>query len=68
MDVEVRPVPEDRDAILAAVEALLRADRLPAAYRSAWRRRGIRENLGEGEGADYEEAVRPATRPGATRA
>jgi hypothetical protein len=68
VDVEVRPVADDQDAILAAVEALLRPDRLPAAYRSGWRRRAIRENLGEDEGAAYEEAVRPATRPGATRA
>jgi hypothetical protein len=35
--VEIRPEPDERDAVLAAIEALLSADGAPAAYRSQWR-------------------------------
>jgi hypothetical protein len=47
MDAEIRPEPgpEEREAILAALEELLAEEGLPAAYRSAWRAEGIRENL-----------------------
>jgi hypothetical protein len=47
VEVEIRPepTPEERKALLAAVSALLARDPLPAAYRSAWRQEGIRENL-----------------------
>src|SRR5215210_6499496 len=64
VDVQIRPEPEERDAILAAVEALLKRDPAPAAYTSGWRTRGVRENVDEA----YGEAVRPRSRPGATRA
>lgn len=45
------PSPEERAAILAALERLLAGDRRPAAYRSAWREEGIRENLDD-DGAE----------------
>ena len=35
MDVRITPEPDDRDAVVAAVEALLSRDPLPTAYRSA---------------------------------
>ncbi len=66
MDVRITPEPEDRDAVLAAVQALLARDALPAAYRSAWRERGVLENLDEDD--DQGETVRPRSSPGATRA
>lgn len=66
MDVRITPEPDDRDAVLAAVEALLSRDPLPAAYRSAWRELGVRENLGDDE--PQGEAGRPRSTPGATRA
>ena len=66
MDVRITPEPEEPDAVLAAVEALLARDPLPAAYRSAWRERGIRENLTDAD--DQGEAVLPRRSPGATRA
>lgn len=66
MDVRITPEPDDRDAVLAAVEALLSRDPLPAAYRSAWRELGVRENLGDDELQG--EAGRPRSTPGATRA
>jgi hypothetical protein len=66
VDVRITPEPEDRDAVLAAVEALLSRDPLPAAYRSAWRELGVRENLGDDEFQG--EAGRPRSTPGATRA
>jgi hypothetical protein len=53
MEPEIRPepAPEEREAILAALEALLSEDSRPLAYRSAWRDAGIRENLDDsGEG------------------
>jgi hypothetical protein len=47
MEPEIRPAPqpEERAAILAALERLLHDDVVPAGYRSAWRERGVRENL-----------------------
>jgi len=66
VDVRITPEPDDRDAVLAAVRALLARDRLPAAYRSRWREAGIRENVGDGpaQGA----TGRPRSTPGAMRA
>jgi hypothetical protein len=66
VEVEIRPEPDDREVILAAVEAVLSADGAPPAYRSAWRESGIRENVEDG--ADQGDAVRPRRSPGATRA
>jgi len=66
VNVRITPEPDDRDAVLSAVEALLSRDPLPAAYRSAWRELGVHENLGEDE--PQGEAVRPRSTPGATRA
>lgn len=66
MDVRITPEPDDRDTVLAAVEALLARDELPPAYRSAWRDIGVRENLG---GDDlHGETGLPRSTPGATRA
>jgi len=65
VDVRITPEPDDRDAVLAAVEALLARDELPPAYRSAWRDIGVRENLGN----DLQgETGLPRSTPGATRA
>lgn len=49
MEREIRPEPspEERAAILAALERLLGDDSGPPAHRSAWRAAGIRENLDE---------------------
>jgi len=49
MEAEIRPEPspEERAAILAALERLLADDSGPPAYRSSWRAAGIRENLDE---------------------
>jgi hypothetical protein len=66
VDVRITPEPDDRDAVLAAVQALLSRDRLPAAYRSAWRELGVRENLGS-EQAQGETGL-PRSTPGAMRA
>ena len=66
MDVRITPEPQERDAVLAAVEALLAGDPLPAAYRSGWRLRGVLENVGEDE--DQDDAGLPRSSPGATRA
>ena len=46
MELEIRPEPgpEEREAILASLERLLRPEP-PAAYRSAWRTQAIRENV-----------------------
>jgi hypothetical protein len=49
--IRPEPSPEERAAILAALEALLGGDGIPAAYRSGWRESGIRENLGDRLGA-----------------
>ena len=64
MELRIRPEPEQRDAVEAAVEALLKGETLPPVYTSAWRLRAIRENAGDG----YGETVRPRRTPGATRA
>jgi hypothetical protein len=66
VDVRITPEPEDRGAVVAAVEALLARDLLPAAYRSVWRLRGVLENVGEDE--DQDETGLPRSSPGATRA
>lgn len=57
MEIEIRPEPDDRDAVLAAIEALLTANGTPAAYRSPWRASGIRENVEDG--ADRGDPARP---------
>jgi hypothetical protein len=44
-EISPEPSPEERAAILAALECLLENDPLPPAYRSAWREAGVRENL-----------------------
>jgi hypothetical protein len=48
VDVEIRPEPgpEEREAILAALDKLETTDAV-GPYCSAWRTEGIRENLGE---------------------
>jgi hypothetical protein len=66
VDVHITPEPENRDVMLAAVDALLAREPQPAAYRSAWRELGVLENLDEQD--DQDEAVRPRSSPGATRA
>jgi hypothetical protein len=66
VDLRIRPEPEDRDTVVAAIEALLARDSVPPAYRSLWRQRAIRENVEFSE--RYGDAVRPRNSPGATRA
>lgn len=68
MEPEIRPEPspEQRAAILAALERLLAEDSLPPAYRSSWREAGILENLYDPD--DYGATARPRSNPGATRA
>jgi hypothetical protein len=66
VEVRITPEPEERDAVLAAVEALLARDSLPPAYRSGWRLRGVLENVGEDE--DQTDTGLPRSSPGATRA
>jgi hypothetical protein len=66
VEVRITPEPEDRDAVLAAVEALLSRDSLPPAYRSGWRLRGVLENVGEDD--DQADTGLPRSSPGATRA
>jgi hypothetical protein len=66
VNVRITPEPEDRDAVLAAVETLLARDPLPAAYRSGWRLRGVLENVGDDE--DQDDTGLPRSSPGATRA
>ena len=66
MEVRITPEPEERDAVLAAVDALLARDSLPPAYRSRWRLRGVFENVGEDE--DQADTGLPRSSPGATRA
>jgi hypothetical protein len=46
-EIKPEPSPEERAAILAALERLLADDSGPPAYRSAWREAGILENLDE---------------------
>ena len=45
MEVEISPEPDDRKAVLAAVEALLSTEVEPPPYRSAWREAGVLENV-----------------------
>jgi hypothetical protein len=66
VEVRITPEPEERDAVLAAVEALLSRDSLPSAYRSGWRLRGVLENVGEDD--DQADTGLPRSSPGATRA
>jgi hypothetical protein len=66
VELEIRPEPDEREPVLAAVRLLLSTDRKPPAYRSAWRESGIRENAEDV--ADQGEAVRPRSSPGARRA
>jgi hypothetical protein len=66
VDVRITPEPEERDAVLAAVDALLARDSLPPAYRSGWRLRGMLENVGEDD--DQADTGLPRSSPGATRA
>jgi hypothetical protein len=66
VDLEISPEPEERETVVAAVEALLSADGTPAAYRSAWRASGICENVEDG--ADQGDGGRPRSSPGPTRA
>ena len=51
MDAEIRPEPssKERELILRALEEQLAQDGRPAAYRSAWRELGIRENTDDEE-------------------
>jgi hypothetical protein len=67
--IRPEPTPEERAAILAALERLLSENAGPPAYRSAWRDMGVRENLDDSarEG-DYGATVRPRRSPGASRA
>ena len=65
MEYEISPEPDadEREAIVRALERLLRGDAEPAAYGSAWREAGVLENLED----DYATA-RPRRSRGATRA
>jgi hypothetical protein len=58
------PSPDEREAIVTAIERLLRRDPQPAAYRSRWRALGVKENLDP----EAQAAARPRSKPGATRA
>lgn len=51
-EIKPEPSPEERAAILAALERLLDGDAGPQAYRSAWREAGVRENLDDSADAD----------------
>ncbi len=44
LEIEPEPSPEERAAILAAVEEQRAQGSGPAAHRSAWRATGVREN------------------------
>jgi hypothetical protein len=66
VELEIRPEPDEREAVVAAARLLLSADGKPPAYRSAWRESGIRENTSDD--ADQGDAVRPRSSPGARRA
>jgi len=65
VEVEIRPEPDERKAVLAAVEALLSTD-APVAYGSRWRAAGICENVQDG--AEQGDAVLPRRGSGATNA
>jgi len=47
VEAQIRPdpTPQEQAAILAALARLLAGADEPAAYRSAWRELGVRENL-----------------------
>ena len=62
MKVEIRPEPDDPEAVLAAVQLLLSADGKPPPYRSAWREAGIRESADDGDGLGV--TVPPRASPG----
>jgi hypothetical protein len=66
VDYEINPEPstDEREAIVAAIEQLLRRDPTPTAYRSRWRHVAVRENIDD----DDQATARPRSRPGATRA
>lgn len=61
--VEPEPEPTEREALTRALERLLAPEQVPPPYRSAWRLRGVIENVG----AAYATA-RPRSTVGATRA
>jgi hypothetical protein len=61
--LEPEPEAEERQAVTLALERLLAREQLPPAYRSAWRRAGVVDNLGAGYAT-----ARPRSSPGATRA
>jgi hypothetical protein len=44
--VKPEPDPEEREALMLALQRLLAGADIPPAYRSRWRRDGIVENLG----------------------
>jgi hypothetical protein len=67
-EISPEPSPEEREALLGALAALLTRDPRPTAYRSAWREQGIRDSLEEGGDDDYGATGRPRSSPGATRA
>jgi hypothetical protein len=55
VEIEPEPTPEERNAIMAALEEPSANGAQPLAYRSAWRADGIRENAfdpGPAEPAD----------------
>ena len=64
MDVAISPDPRpgEREAIEAALRKLIRGDKLPPAYTSAWRRAGLEQVVAD------QAAARPRTSFGATRA
>jgi hypothetical protein len=62
VEVEIRPEPDERKAVLAAVEALLSIDG-PVAYGSRWRAAGICENVEDGP--EQGDARLPRRSPGA---
>jgi hypothetical protein len=67
VEVRITPEPEERDAVLAAIEALLLRDSLPPAYQSGWRLRGVLENVDDDDD-DQADTGLPRSSPGATRA
>jgi hypothetical protein len=77
--IRPEPSPEERAAILAALDALVAEDGASTAYGSGWREAGIRENLADlveteparlegDEGRAQGATARPRSSPGATRA
>lgn len=48
-EISPEPSPEERAAILAALERLIEDDAGPHAYRSVWREAGVRENLDDSD-------------------